>query len=225
MNYEFISRNNKDLSIETKRAFSTFNTIFEGIKVDKANYVIAGGAVKDLLSVPNKLPRDYDIFSKDLASRDYLTKQLELGKSSGEVMTLSETENAVQYLLCYLGKTYKIDVVRSRFGNAFDILKDFDFTCVAAAITAGGLVHHKDYFKDNFNKLIKLNKTPDSIIVFRRILKYIAKGYSINLELFLSLLLKMNVDVDDLGQKFDLGEEVQKSFLADRDTYRDFSKS
>lgn len=146
-----------------------------GIKLDlKKGPWIAGGCLQRCITNQPLENSDIDIFfnrekvnfretERILLSSGYKTIE-----QHNDVMTLAKDNIKIQ-LICL------------KHSNIYELLGDFDFSIVRCAFDGNNLVYHKDFIKDNKNKILRYNmciKTRNNTAA--RVIKYIKRGYKLS---------------------------------------------
>lgn len=177
------------------------------------NAFLAGGSVCSLFT--RKDPNDWDIFFESEEDLKYIESIFESSlkyrneTDLKEIKYISKTQNAITYEcpLIYnkavyesYGKTYikgeklKIQLCSVNFLPLKELVNTFDWTCVMAGydFKSQDFYFHPNFFPDNSRKELVFNtlcKKPLS--AYFRKNKYLERGYTINFEEELKLLLHL----------------------------------
>lgn len=169
---------------------------------------IAGGCFKDIFQ--NKKFRDIDIFFEKESD---FNEALEMYKKSEDYSFVYENENAV----CFQNKNTKkkIELVRSRFAPAEEMIRKFDFTIVKFAYykeydgneVSWKFMYHPSFFEDLTNKKLVIDDTSSfPINTFERTYKYRNYGFGMCRESKKKLIeLLQGVNTEDLSRDLYFG--------------------
>lgn len=150
--------------------FSAIHSLLS-VLFDTSDFWIAGGAIRDYIQ-SNKELKDYDIFVNNKHSFSTISKSLEKAGYKEQIAR----ENSVIY-----EKDGESDIDLVRVDTCGGLVIDgFDLTCCSAQFGPDGFKHHPEFFADNDDKIIKINKLTLPYYTYKRIAKHIRKGYVVS---------------------------------------------
>jgi hypothetical protein len=133
---------------------------------------IAGGCFKNIF---NRQPcKDIDIFFKEERCVQGMINHFEAGKFSKECKKIYESSNAIGFKW----KDYKIDLVKSRFGEAKELIEWFDFTICKFAMDRDDVYFEARFWADlHLQRLVIDDKIVKPLSTLERTWKYAKYGY------------------------------------------------
>jgi len=153
---------------------------------DMEGTIIAGGFIRAFYA--GEQPADLDLYFR---SEDDYTDALDILDSNDEWKEVFHTDRAVSYKR----NNKKLQAISFYYGNPEDVIKGFDFTVCAAALTLefpeptdednsvepiGKVLIHKDFFEHLAGRiLIYTGGSPLPLSSLKRAFKYIKRGYNI----------------------------------------------
>lgn len=159
---------------------------------------VAGGFFKDYYT--NKKCNDIDIYCLDSDTADGVKTIFNHCFKSD-----FESENVARY---HSGKL-QIDLVTKIYGDAKQIISQFDFTICKFAVYKKGndfyAVYCNNFFVDLHNKIISTEKCkmPCPLSTFKRLIKYVGYGYSPSDETLLAVAMGINqLDEEQINEDF-----------------------
>lgn len=173
----------KTISLEDLSASKTINLeiigiidgiISLGVELDLARGPwIAGGCLQRCFSNQPLENSDIDIFFNNDKFKFKETERILLSngyktiEQHRDVITVEKGDIKIQ-LICLSHQ------------SVYDLLGDFDFSVVRCAFDGSNFIYHKDFVKDNNNKILKYNmcvKTRNNTAA--RVIKYMKRGYTL----------------------------------------------
>jgi hypothetical protein len=156
------------------------------------NIVIAGGAITSIFS--NQPINDWDLYFTGDNNKDYLNFIVEL-LSQAIIVSVTDRSMMLKH------KEHLINVIYFKpFDSIESIFNSFDFTCVMGAYSLKDeeFILHKDFLKSIAKREIVFNPGTDfPIVSLLRSNKYQDKGYSINKNTLVSIVLRcMELNID-----------------------------
>lgn len=152
-----------------------------------AKAVVAGGCFKDIIC--GKTPKDFDIVYRDSLLLNSAVSKLNGWQSSGWVVAKSNF--GAHTLSQPNGDGVPVELLRQRFGNVYDVLNDFDFTCckIAYDFETGEMLWHELAITDCLNRVLRTAGPvlhPASTI--ERCVRYAGYGYEVPVTLVRDLI-------------------------------------
>jgi len=139
-----------------------------------ANFWIAGGSIRDRLSI-GYVKNDIDFFFPNaIALAKFLDRVKSYMKPEG-VQELYANENVTRFRF---GK-YKVDLVKRFFRGPEETIAEFDFTVCCCATDFQNLYVHPEFFYDLASRRLVINKLPYPLSTLQRLQRYVKKGYTI----------------------------------------------
>lgn len=159
--------------IKEKLNFQLNDIALEILNVIQGMGYLAGGAIKDLY-LKQDLPIDYDIFLLDIYYNSKVIQQLkdigyQIEKESSCAVTLRRDNIIVQIVKIWKGIPEKV-------------LSYFDFSICRIATDGINLWKDENFEKDIKDKKLIINKCQRPYQQMLRIIKYLKKGYNIDLK-------------------------------------------
>jgi hypothetical protein len=164
----------KDYASKSVLAFPKLSRLRQYL-VDVPDGIIAGGCFKDIFT--GSRIKDIDTFFKD---EDHMTQAVATLAANKQYVPAYESPKVTAFKNSDTGIT--IELIKSVYGSALDILKGFDFTVAKFAYFQIGseywCVYHHDYFEHlTQRRLVVDDQMLFPVSTFERMLRYAGKGY------------------------------------------------
>lgn len=148
-----------------------FNNIILNELKGKCNCWIAGGSVLNY-AIGKSITNDYDLFFPNSIA---FGKAYEYFMSKGaEIVYESDKGLKLKY------KDKVFDLIKIHFNSIEELLNDFDLTICKIGVSYDGVYLNDMYKKDIENKRICIVNYKNPYQLFKRIIKYMSRGFSIS---------------------------------------------
>lgn len=155
--------------------------------------VLAGGAVQSIITDTLEV-KDYDVFF--LNSKSCAMSYISLINQGFTVNNRLESTDKEASILNMTKGTLKIQLINIKtYDTVEDLLKSFDFTCTQVALSKGGFHFLEGSIVDVLEKHIAINFITYPGSSYKRLGRYISKGFTVNSLLKQQLMYDSKLDI------------------------------